>query len=124
MTYIKYPRTFHLPWSMGITKKDKVLDDAKHFRNKRVIITPKFDGENTTLYKTFSFEFQGRYPGIIKLDIPVNFVFMLLNERFRIGIVHGCNDSYVFKLYFSLFQLIKSPPKIFRCTASEPLNQD
>jgi len=53
MNYIKYPRTFHLPWSEGVKKDDKVLDNVKHFQNKRVVITAKMDGENTTLYKNY-----------------------------------------------------------------------
>lgn len=48
--YYKYPRTLHLPWSEGATKDDKVLGDTHHFDNKRVIVTLKMDGENTTMY--------------------------------------------------------------------------
>jgi hypothetical protein len=47
---IKYPRTFHLPWSEGFTSDDKVLDSVDQFLDKRVIITEKMDGENTTMY--------------------------------------------------------------------------
>lgn len=47
---IKYPRTFHLPWSLGRSDDDKVLHDTSHFNNKQIIMTEKMDGENTTLY--------------------------------------------------------------------------
>jgi len=47
--HIKYPKTFHLPWSEGITNDDKVMSQHP-FGAKRVIITEKMDGENTTLY--------------------------------------------------------------------------
>lgn len=47
---IKYPRTFHLPWSPGVTKDDRVLDSVEQFEGKQVVATVKMDGENTTLY--------------------------------------------------------------------------
>ena len=47
---IKYPRTFHLPWSSGKTNDDKVMKSTNCFHNKQVIVTLKMDGENTTLY--------------------------------------------------------------------------
>lgn len=46
---IKYPRTFHFPWSAGICSDDKVLHDTSHFEGKEVVVTEKFDGECTTL---------------------------------------------------------------------------
>lgn len=48
--YLKYPRTFHLPWSQGATDDDKILRTVDHFQNKQVIVTEKLDGECTTLY--------------------------------------------------------------------------
>lgn len=47
--YTKYPRTMHLPWSLGITDDDKVLKDNPLY-GKIVVVTEKMDGENTTLY--------------------------------------------------------------------------
>lgn len=47
---IKYPRTFHLPWSPGRTDDDKTLKATSHLEGKEVVITEKMDGENTTLY--------------------------------------------------------------------------
>jgi hypothetical protein len=49
MNLTKYPRTFHLPWSPGATSDDKVISDVSCFNGKRVIVTEKMDGENTTL---------------------------------------------------------------------------
>lgn len=46
----KYPRTYHLNWSEGITNDDKVLTNTKHFEGQIVSVTEKMDGENTTLY--------------------------------------------------------------------------
>lgn len=48
--YTKHFRTFHLPWSEGISSDDKVMKTVKDFHNKDVIITEKRDGECTTLY--------------------------------------------------------------------------
>jgi len=49
--WVKYPRTMHLPWSPGLTKDDRVIDNLKAFEGRRVVVTIKMDGENTTLYK-------------------------------------------------------------------------
>jgi hypothetical protein len=48
--YIKYPRTYHFPWSSW-QNDDKVMDSIDSFIGKRVVITEKLDGENTTLYR-------------------------------------------------------------------------
>ena len=48
--YVKYPRTFHLPWSPGMHDDDRMMPDASVFEGKRVIVTEKLDGENTTIY--------------------------------------------------------------------------
>lgn len=49
MDRIKYPRTFHFPWSDGICSDDKVLHDTSNFEGKEVVVTEKMDGENTTM---------------------------------------------------------------------------
>jgi ATP-dependent RNA circularization protein (DNA/RNA ligase family) len=48
---IKYPRTFHLPWSLSLTCDDKRLKDVSCFEGKEVIVTEKMDGENTSMYR-------------------------------------------------------------------------
>lgn len=48
--FTKYPRTPHLPWSPGAADDDKVLKDLSYFEGKRIVITKKMDGENTTMY--------------------------------------------------------------------------
>lgn len=59
----KYGRTFHLPWSPGSTSDDKILKDVSFFENKRVIVTEKMDGENTTIHKygTHARSIDGKY---------------------------------------------------------------
>ena len=51
MNSIKYPRTFHLPWSDTIGPDgDHVLRDVSVFVGQEVVVTEKLDGENTTIY--------------------------------------------------------------------------
>lgn len=49
--YIKYPRTNHLPWSPGYHDDDRILDNISYFEGKKVVVTEKMDGENTTMYR-------------------------------------------------------------------------
>jgi hypothetical protein len=51
--YVKYPRTWHLPWSPGATDDDRILKDTSHLMGQRVIVTEKMDGENTTMYSDY-----------------------------------------------------------------------
>lgn len=50
LKYIKYSRTYHLPWSESKTDDDRTLKNCDHFKGKRVIATLKMDGENTSIY--------------------------------------------------------------------------
>lgn len=47
---IKYPRTCHLPWSLGISSDDKVIESLDRFYGKYIVCTEKRDGECTTSY--------------------------------------------------------------------------
>lgn len=51
---IKYPRTYHLPWSPNMTKDERKIPDEyiDSWEGKEVVITEKMDGENTSMYKT------------------------------------------------------------------------
>lgn len=51
--YVKYPRTYHLPWSENMNKDDRMLDDMSIFEGKNIIVTEKMDGENTTMYSDY-----------------------------------------------------------------------
>ena len=51
--YVKYPRTSHLPWSSCVSEDDRVIKSLDFFEGKRVIVTEKLDGENTTLYTNY-----------------------------------------------------------------------
>jgi len=48
---VKYPRTYHLPWSPGATKDDRRLPaEVVASWNHEVVVTEKMDGENTSFY--------------------------------------------------------------------------
>jgi len=47
--HMKYPRTYHLPYSEGTTNDDKKLVTDEAFVGKSVIVTEKLDGENTSM---------------------------------------------------------------------------
>jgi len=50
---VKYPRTYHLPWSESATDDDKthkIEAIVEMFEGKDVVVTEKLDGENTTIY--------------------------------------------------------------------------
>jgi len=49
-TYVKYPRTHHLPWSLGMHDDDRMHSSTNQWENKEVLITIKMDGENTSMY--------------------------------------------------------------------------
>lgn len=51
--YVKYPRTYHLPWS-NLLKDDRIMHDDSCFEGQEVIETVKLDGENSTLYNDFN----------------------------------------------------------------------
>lgn len=46
----KYPRTKHLPWSLGATSDDVFLVDTSNFEGREIVVTEKIDGENTTVH--------------------------------------------------------------------------
>ena len=51
--YVKYPRTYHLPFSASKTNDDRTLEDCSQFEGKEIIILEKMDGENTSIYGNY-----------------------------------------------------------------------
>lgn len=49
---IRYPRTMHVPRSNS-SEGDLKSSTVLHFANKRVVITEKMDGENTSMYSDY-----------------------------------------------------------------------
>lgn len=53
VSYVKYGRTRHLPFSPGVSSDDKVLKDTSCFEGKEVVLLHKRDGENTSIYPSY-----------------------------------------------------------------------
>lgn len=53
LRYYKYPRTPHLPFSASVASDDKVISDWSYLIGKRVIVSIKMDGENSSLYSDY-----------------------------------------------------------------------
>lgn len=51
MTYYKYPRTYHLPWSPGVSEDDETISDISIFRDSEVVVSEKLDGETCSMYR-------------------------------------------------------------------------
>ncbi len=51
--YVKFPRTYHLPWSPNLQNDDRMHENAEIFLNREIVATVKMDGENTTMYKDY-----------------------------------------------------------------------
>lgn len=45
----KYPRTYHLDWSLSLHNDDRRLPTTKFLENEEIVVTEKMDGENTTM---------------------------------------------------------------------------
>lgn len=50
---VKFPRTYHLPWSEGMHDDDRMMPNLDRFIGERVTVQEKLDGENTTLYTDY-----------------------------------------------------------------------
>lgn len=83
--WVKFPRTHHVPWSLGVNDDDRVLENMDAFVGRRVIVTIKMDGENTTMYPDYiharsvdgrshpSRDWVKRFRATICADIPEGF---------------------------------------------------
>lgn len=48
---VKYPRTYHLPFSPGVSASDRVMESYNGLEGCQVVVTEKMDGENTSWYR-------------------------------------------------------------------------
>lgn len=53
MEYLKYPKTYHLPWSGGVQSDDKIIPELGCFEGREVVVSEKLDGENTNMYRKY-----------------------------------------------------------------------
>jgi len=52
---MKYPRTFHFPWSEGATSDDKIAKDVSRLIKTGIVVTEKVDGSNTCMTRDACF---------------------------------------------------------------------
>ena len=53
LPYVKYPRTYHLPWSPNLQNDDRMHTNVDQLLQLPLVATIKMDGENTTLYRDY-----------------------------------------------------------------------
>lgn len=106
--YVKYPRTFHLPWSPGIHSDDRMMKDTSNFVGRKVIVMEKMDGENTTLYRDHVHARaidSGNHPsrtwikwlhGVIGSEIPEGWRINVENLYAKHSIKYTDLDSYAY----------------------------
>lgn len=51
--YVKFPRTYHFPWSPNLQNDDRMLTSVSQFEGREVVGTVKKDGENCSMYSDF-----------------------------------------------------------------------
>lgn len=49
----KYPKTLHFDFSLGLQNDDRRLDSTDGFIGRRIILSEKMDGENSSLYNDY-----------------------------------------------------------------------
>lgn len=103
---VKYPRTYHFPWSPGRSDDDKVLHVLDNFIGQDVVVTAKMDGECTTMYNDYIHARSMTYEthpsrswvralhGMIKHDIPKRWRVCGENLYARHSIEYKRLDSY------------------------------
>lgn len=110
---IKYPRTYHLPFSKGLQSDDKLIDSLDAFIGQDVVATIKLDGENTTLTSefmharsvdsphNFTRDWVKKMHSIIKHEIPEGWRFCGENMAYYHSIEY--NDLESFFYMFSIW---------------------
>lgn len=51
--YVKYAKTYHLPWSEGVNDDDKIQYDLSALDGEEVVALEKMDGENCNFYTDY-----------------------------------------------------------------------
>lgn len=105
----KYPRTYHLPWSKGISNDDKVISSLECFYDKEIVVTEKMDGENTTLYSgnrmharsldskhNYTRDYAKKFLSNITNDIPEEYRFVFENVHYKHSIYYDNLSTYMY----------------------------
>lgn len=105
---IKYPRTYHLPFSKGLQSDDKLIENLDYLYGKEVIASIKMDGENTTFARdfmharsldsphNFTRDWVKKLHSILRHDIPEDWRFCGENVAYYHSIEYDKLDSYFY----------------------------
>lgn len=113
LRYIKYPRSYHLPWSPNLQNDDRRIKNLNAFIGREVVVTEKLDGENTTLYPDYlharsldskdhpSRSVVRQYHAAFKHEIPEGWRICMENvyARHSIPYTHLKAFAYVFNIW-------------------------
>lgn len=106
--YVKYPRTLHAPWSLGMHDDDRMQPNMNNFVGKRVIVTVKMDGENTSMYSYYiharsidgrshpSRDWVKQFHAQIAGDIPIGWRICAENVYAKHSIHYDDLESYLY----------------------------
>jgi RNA ligase len=106
--YVKYSRTFHLPWSPGMTDDDRMMTDVDVFEGRKVVVMEKLDGENTSMYNDHiharsvtsgghpSRNWIRAFHGRIQADIPPMWRINVENMFAKHSILYKDLDTYAY----------------------------
>jgi hypothetical protein len=95
MGAVKYPKTYHFPWSQGVQRDDRTHHTVEQFEHQIVVATLKGDGENTTMMN-------GRVyaRSVDSLDHPSRHLVKRIHGEIRHEIPDGwriCGENLAFK---------------------------
>lgn len=112
MKYSKHPRTYHTEWSDSLAADDKlycsIFGNMNNFIGKRIIVSVKMDGENTTFYPdyfharsidsrhNFTRDWCKKLHSIVKFDIPQNWRITGENVAYYHSIEYNSLVSYFY----------------------------
>lgn len=106
--HVKYPRTFHLPWSPGMHDDDRMMPDVDVFNGRKVVVMEKLDGENTSMYNDHiharsvtsgghpSRNWIRAFHGRIQADIPPMWRINVENMFAKHSILYKDLDTYAY----------------------------
>lgn len=107
---IKYPRTYHLPWSLCVHSDDKLVKNTSLFDNMEIVVTEKLDGESTSMYHdymharsvssahNFTRDWAKKMQNMIANDIPPGWVFNFENVAYYHSIKYDNLESFCYLL--------------------------
>lgn len=101
--HVKYPRTWHLPWSASVNPDDRVLDgsDVDSWEGTDVVVSIKMDGENTSLYHDYLHARSLDYASHISRDLIKNLHAMIAHDIPSGMRICGENLSYKHSIYYN-----------------------